>query len=123
MRAFPVCTRPDGTPPGSEELCSYEAHAIAAIPRQLALSRVVMAPGSASRLLVVVRLSSERARQAVRQDCSFAKSRTLPRRSWSSSIPSVSRGPSQPEVAANQKVTSGLPVSLSNAKLRNQNPK
>jgi hypothetical protein len=31
-----------------------------------------MAPG-APRLLVVVRLSSERARQAVRQDCSFAK--------------------------------------------------
>jgi hypothetical protein len=32
-----------------------------------------MSPGLAARLLVVVRLSSERARQAVCQDCSFAK--------------------------------------------------
>jgi hypothetical protein len=33
-----------------------------------------------SQLLVVVRLSSERARQAVRQDCSFAKKQESPGR-------------------------------------------
>jgi hypothetical protein len=50
-----------------------EAHARArAIPRQLLQSRVAITPDTASRLLVVVQLSSERARQAVRQDCSFA---------------------------------------------------
>jgi hypothetical protein len=32
----------------------------------------------ASRLLLVVRLSSERARQPVRQDCSFAKKQESP---------------------------------------------
>jgi hypothetical protein len=37
----------------------------------------------------VVRLSSERARQAVRQDCSFAKRQESPQRSWSSSISTV----------------------------------
>jgi hypothetical protein len=37
-----------------------------------------MAQGLASRLLVVVRLSSERVRQPVRQDCSFAKKQASP---------------------------------------------
>ena len=60
--------------------CRVEAHAIArAIPRRLAQSRVATSPGPASRLLVVVRLSSERARQAVRHDCSFAKKPASPR--------------------------------------------
>jgi hypothetical protein len=56
-----------------------EANAVArAIPRQLTQSRVVMAPVPASRLLVVVRLSSERVRQAVRQDCSAKKQASPP---------------------------------------------
>jgi len=41
-------------------------------------SRFVMAPGPAARLLVVVRLSSQRARQGVRQDCSSVKKRESP---------------------------------------------
>jgi hypothetical protein len=40
------------------------------------------APAALSRF---VRLSSERVRQAVRQDCSFAKKQASPLRSWSSS--------------------------------------
>ena len=39
----------------------------------------------ASRLLLVVQLSSERARRAVRQHCSFAEKQASPVRSWSSS--------------------------------------
>ena len=39
----------------------------------------------AGRLLSFVRLSSERVRQAVLQDCSFAKKQASPLRSWSSS--------------------------------------
>jgi hypothetical protein len=35
--------------------------------------------------LLVVRLSSERVHQAVRQDCSFAKKQASSLRSWSSS--------------------------------------
>jgi hypothetical protein len=37
-----------------------------------------MAPVAAPRLLVVVRPSSERARQTVRPDCSFAKEQEFP---------------------------------------------
>jgi hypothetical protein len=37
-----------------------------------------MAPAPAPRLLVVVQLSSERARHALRQDCSFAKQQDSP---------------------------------------------
>src|SRR3954451_25254351 len=49
-----------------------------AIRRQLAQSRVAMMPGPASRRLVVVRLSSERACQAVGQDRSFARRQESP---------------------------------------------
>jgi hypothetical protein len=59
----------------SDRHCSFEAHAIArAVPRRLSQSRVAMAPGTASRLPLVVRPSSER----VRQDCSFAKKQESP---------------------------------------------
>ena len=37
-----------------------------------------MQPGGAGRLLVFVRLSSERVRQAVRDDCSFANKQASP---------------------------------------------
>jgi hypothetical protein len=46
--------------------------------RQLPQSRVAMATGPAPRLLVVVQLSSERVRQAVPQDCSFAERQASP---------------------------------------------
>jgi hypothetical protein len=70
--------------------CCCEAHAIArAIPRQLAQSRVAMAPAPAPRLLVVVRLSSEgRAKRWPRT--APLPSRRLPLRSWSSSKPVTS---------------------------------
>ena len=45
---------------GRVRRCRVEAHAIArAFPRQLAQSRVAMAPGPAPRLLVVVHTSSD----------------------------------------------------------------
>ena len=50
-----------------------------ALRRQLVQSRVAIAPGAVSWLLVVVRLSSARVRQAARQDFSFAKKQALPR--------------------------------------------
>ncbi len=51
-----------------------KAHAIArAIERRLSQFRVAMAPGTWSRLLVVVHLSSERTVEPVRQDSSFAE--------------------------------------------------
>jgi hypothetical protein len=53
--------------------------------RDPAPPRVAMTPGRASRLLVVIRLTTERARQAVRQDCSLPRSKSLPLRSSSSS--------------------------------------
>jgi hypothetical protein len=54
--------------------CSLEAHATArAFPRQLSQSRVAMTPDTASRLLVVVPLSSERTPASARQDSSFAE--------------------------------------------------
>jgi hypothetical protein len=43
-----------------------------------------------ARLLLLVRLSRERTRQAVRQDCSLPRSRSLPPRSSSSSTPPTS---------------------------------
>jgi hypothetical protein len=45
--------------------------------------------GPRAALLPIVRLSSERARHAVRQDTSLPRSRSLPLRSWSSSKPVV----------------------------------
>ena len=42
-------------------------------------------------LPLIVQLSSERACQAVRQDCSFAKKRQSPLRSWLSSEGGASR--------------------------------
>jgi hypothetical protein len=42
-------------------------------PRELAQSRVAMALGPVSRLLVVVHLNSERKIESVRQDGSFAE--------------------------------------------------
>jgi hypothetical protein len=51
-----------------------QAHAIArAGGCRLSQARVAMAPSRAPRLLVLVQLSSKRARQAVQQDCSSAK--------------------------------------------------
>jgi hypothetical protein len=56
----------DTTPPNLSR--QPQARDIVAIPRQLAQSRVAMAPGPAPRLLVVVHLSSQRTLVPMRQD-------------------------------------------------------
>jgi hypothetical protein len=58
--------------------------------------------GVVVRSLLLVQLSNERARQAVRQGCSFAKRQKSPLRCWSSSEASVLdvHGPVSPDAKA-----------------------
>jgi hypothetical protein len=66
----------------------------------------------ARRLLLLVRLSSERERQAVRQDCSFASDSSLAPRSWSSSR-AIVRGSITETLAMTREENHGSPGEVS----------